>query len=64
MYAVVQVLQIMLPLRYDFIHFGGSWAQRQVFNFTMIQAAVKANNIPIALALVTELKVSINKLYI
>jgi hypothetical protein len=52
----------MLPLRYDFIHFGGSWAQRQVFSFTMIQAAVRANNIPIALALVTELKVSINKL--
>ena len=48
----------MLPLRYDFIHFGGSWAQRQVYSFTMIQAAIMANNIPIALALVTELKVS------
>ena len=48
----------MLPLRYDFLRFGGSWAQRQVFSVTMIQAAVRANNIPVALALVTELKVS------
>ena len=48
----------MLPLRYDFIHFGGSWAQRQVYSYTMIQAALRANEIPTALALVTELKVS------
>lgn len=54
----MQVLQIMLPLRYDFLRFGGSWAQRQVFSFTMIQAATKTNNLPLALALVTELKVS------
>ena len=47
----------MLPLRYNFHSFGGSWAQRQVFNVTMIQAAVKANKSSLALALVTELKV-------
>ena len=56
-----QVLQIMLPLRYDLIRLGGSWAQRQVFNVTMIQAAIKANKPSVALALVTELKVSNNK---
>ena len=48
----------MLPLRYDFLRFGGSWAQRQVFNVTMIQAAIKADQISLALALVSELKVS------
>ena len=47
----------MLPLRYDFLCFGGSWTQRQVFNITVIQAAVKANRLSLALALVAELKV-------
>ena len=48
----------MLPLRYNFIRFGGSWAQRQVYNITMIQAAIKASKLSVALTLVTELKVS------
>ena len=47
----------MLPLRYDFLQFGGSWTQRQVFNITMIQAAVRTNKLSLALALVAELKV-------
>ena len=47
----------MLPLRYDFLRFGGSWTQRQVFNITVIQAAVRANRFSLALALVAELKV-------
>ena len=55
-----QVLQIMLPLRYDFRCFGGSWAQRQVFNVTMIQAAINANETSVALALVGEMTVSID----
>ena len=49
----------MLPLRYDFLHLGGSWTQRQVFNVTIIQAAVKANKLSLALALVAELKVCV-----
>lgn len=53
-----QVLQIMLPLRYDLIQLGGSWAQRQVFNVTMIQAAIKANKPKLALSILAELKVS------
>ena len=48
----------MLPLRYDFHNFGGSWAQRQVFSVTMIQAAVRANKLSLALSLLTELKVT------
>ena len=47
----------MLPLRYDFWKFGGSWAQRQVFNITLIHAAIKADQHSLALALVAELKV-------
>ena len=54
---ILQVLQIMVPLRYDFLNFGGSWAQRQVFNTTLIQAAINANKLQLALELVSELKV-------
>ena len=49
----------MLPLRYDFVRFGGSWAQRQVYSVTLIQAAVRSNQISLALALVSELKVCV-----
>lgn len=54
----IQVLQLMLPLRYDFLSFGGSWTQRQVFCITIIYAAVKADKLPLALSLVAELKVT------
>ncbi len=53
----MQVLSIILPLRYDLVRFGGSWAQRQVFTVTVIEAAVRAKQVPLALALVAELKV-------
>ena len=55
----IQVLQIMLPLRYKLIHLGGSWAQRQVFSLTLIQAAINAEKHSLALSLVIELKVKI-----
>ena len=51
-----QVLQIMLPIKNNLFQVGGSWAQRQVFNVTMIEAAVKSNDIPTALGLVAELQ--------
>ncbi len=51
----------MVPLRYEFLSFGGSWAQRQVFNVTMIQAAIKANKLSVALGLVAEMMVSDDK---
>ena len=33
---LIKVLSLMIPLRYDLIKFGGSWAQRQVFELTLI----------------------------
>ncbi|CAI8034667.1 Tetratricopeptide repeat protein 38, partial [Geodia barretti] len=51
-----EVVSLLVPLRYDLHRLGGSWAQRQVFNLTMIQAAVNARDIPMAMALVAELK--------
>lgn len=45
----------MLPLRHDLRSIGGSWAQRQVFNSTLIEAAVRADNLPVAIGLVAEL---------
>ena len=46
----------MLPLRHDLHHVGGSWAQRQVFNVTMIEAAVRTKDLPVAIGLVAELQ--------
>ena len=53
----LQVVSILLPLRYDLGYLGGSWAQRQVFSITLIQAAINSKQLPLALALVAELKV-------
>lgn len=47
---------MMLPLRHNFRQFGGSWAQRQVFNITLIQAAIKAKKTLVAKGLIAELK--------
>ena len=55
---ILQVVSILLPLRYDLGWLGGSWAQRQVFSITLIQAAINSKQLPLALALVAELKVS------
>ena len=57
---MMQVLSTFLPLRYDLASFGNSWAQRQIFSVTVIEAAVRAKEIPMALALVAELKVDIS----
>ena len=54
---ILQVVSILLPLRYDLGYLGGSWAQRQVFSITLIQAAINSKQLPLALALVAELKV-------
>ena len=37
-------------LRYDLRYLGGSWAQRQVFSITLIQAAINSKQLPLALA--------------
>lgn len=46
----------MLPLRYSFRQFGGSWAQRQVFNLTLIQAAKRSGKVSVAKGLIAELR--------
>ena len=53
------MISLLLPLRYDLVRLGGSWAQRQVFHSTLLHAAIKCNKLPLALALVAELKVCI-----
>ena len=50
---------LLLPVRYDLGYLGGSWAQRQVFSITLIQAAINSKQLPLALALVAELKVGV-----
>ena len=52
------MLSTFIPLQYDLISFGNSYAQRQIFSVTVIEAAVRAKQIPLALALVAELKVT------
>lgn len=46
----------MLPIRHNFRQFGGSWAQRQVFQLTLIQAAVRAKKNSVAKGLIAELR--------
>ena len=53
-----QVVSLLVPLRYDIVHVGGSAAQRQVFFLTMIQAAIKSGQLKLALSLIAEIKVS------
>ena len=38
------------PALYDLRYLGGSWAQRQVFSITLIQAAINSKQLPLALA--------------
>ena len=52
---LLQVLQTLLPMWHNLWHIGGSWAQRQVFNSTLIEAAIQADNLPVAIGLVAEL---------
>jgi len=51
-----EVVSLLLPLRYDLVYLGGSWAQRQVLSVTLIHAAINSKQLSLALALVAELK--------
>eukprot|EP00731_Ephydatia_muelleri_P026041 Em0018g141a len=51
-----EVISLMLPLKYDLVKLGGSWAQRQVFSVTLIHAAIRSKQLPLALALIAELR--------
>ena len=49
-----RVIELMLPIRYQVRRIGGSNAQRDLFNQTLIAAAINANRLPLARALLAE----------
>jgi tetratricopeptide (TPR) repeat protein len=49
-----RVIELMLPIRYQIRRIGGSNAQRDLFNQTLIAAAINANRLPLARALLAE----------
>ena len=55
--SLLQVVTLLVPLRYDIVQLGGSWAQRQVFSITLIHAAIKGGKLKLAQSLIAELKV-------
>lgn len=59
--ALIQVVTLLVPRRYDIVRLGGSQAQRSIFSLTFIQAAIKAGKLKLALSLISEMKVC--KLY-
>jgi tetratricopeptide (TPR) repeat protein len=50
----VETIDLMLPIRYQIRRIGGSNAQRDLFNQTLIAAAIGANRLPLARALLAE----------
>ncbi len=49
-----RVIELMLPIRYQVRRIGGSNAQRDLFNQTLIAAAINANRLSLAWALLAE----------
>jgi len=47
-------VDILMPLRYDYQPIGGSHAQRDVFNFYLIDAAIKSEQLILAKSLLAE----------
>src|SRR3546814_21060585 len=52
--AFGRAVDLMLPIRYRWQVLGGSWAQRDVFQKMLIEAAIRAGRIPLARALLAE----------
>jgi tetratricopeptide (TPR) repeat protein len=52
--AFERAIELMLPIRYQVRRIGGSNAQRDLFNQTLIAAAINANRLPLARALLAE----------
>jgi len=52
--AYARAVDLMLPIRYRWFVIGGSWAQRDVFQRMLIEAAFAAGRIPLARALLAE----------
>ena len=44
----------LMPLRYEYQPIGGSHAQRDVFNIYLVDAAIKAQQLPLAKSLLQE----------
>ncbi len=49
-----RVIELLLPIRYQIRRIGGSNAQRDLFNQTLIAAAINAGRLPLARALLAE----------
>ncbi len=49
-----RAVDLMLPLRYRWRPLGGSWAQRDVFQRLLIEAALRAGRVGLARALLAE----------
>jgi tetratricopeptide (TPR) repeat protein len=49
-----RVVDLLMPIRYDFHHMGYSHVQRDIFMLTLMQAAVKSGRFELARALLSE----------
>jgi hypothetical protein len=52
--AYAEVVELLLPVRFDLWQIGGSYAQRDVVNWTLTEAAVRAGQRDVALSLAHE----------
>jgi hypothetical protein len=52
--AYVEAVELLLPVRFDLWQIGGSYAQRDVVNWTLTEAAVRAGQRDVALSLANE----------
>ncbi|MFN4089433.1 MAG: tetratricopeptide repeat protein, partial [Alphaproteobacteria bacterium] len=52
--AYGRAVDLMLPIRYRWVAIGGSWAQRDLFQSMLIEAAVRAGRLALARALLAE----------
>lgn len=52
--SYADVVEALAPLRYRFAEFGGSHAQRDAIQQTLVEAAIRANDLPLARSLVAE----------
>jgi len=52
--AWAEAVELLLPVRFDLWQIGGSYAQRDVIDWTLTEAAVRAGQRDVALALAHE----------
>jgi tetratricopeptide (TPR) repeat protein len=49
-----ETVELLAPIRYALQPIGGSWAQRDIFNQLLLEAAIKAGNWPLARSMASE----------